>query len=335
MALNFELLRRLMVEKRAQRVERLRVWAVAIVSLMVVFVSFYSIYIKSPSGFPVNSLVNVKESSSLSDITELLHRRRVINSPVLFRTLVILFYGEKQIKAGDYLFDKKLNIFSAVERLAKGEFGLVPVKITLPEGMTTKQMAVVLNNNLIDFDEEEFIKLSEGKEGYNFPDTYLFLPNVRPKKVVDTLQDNFNEKIKSIEKDIAKFKKPIKDVVVMASILEAEARTMESRKIIADILWRRINIGMPLQVDAPFQYIIGKNTFQLTTSDLKFDSPYNTYKYKGLPPGAIGNPGLDAIIATVNPTKTNYLYYLSDIRGGMHYATTYKEHLLNKEKYLK
>jgi UPF0755 protein len=121
----------------------------------------------------------------------------------------------------------------------------------------------------------------------------------------------------------------------MASILEAEARTTETRKIISGILWKRMEIGMPLQVDAPFQYIIGKNTFQLTTNDLKFDSPYNTYKYKGLPPGPIGNPGLDAISATVNPIKTNYLYYLSDVRGNMHYAKTFAEHVINKEKYLK
>ena len=91
---------------------------------------------------------------------------------------------------------------------------------------------------------------------------------------------------------------------------------------------------MPLQVDAVFPYIMGKNTFELTREDLQFDSPYNTYKYKGLPPGPINNPGIDAILAAATPVKTKYVYFLSDKSGNFHYAVTYEQHLANKKKYL-
>lgn len=121
----------------------------------------------------------------------------------------------------------------------------------------------------------------------------------------------------------------------MASLLEEEARTTETRKMVSGILWKRLSAGMPLQVDAVFPYIIGKNTFEITLKDLEFDSPYNTYKYKGLPPGPISNPGKDSILAAIYPTKSDYWFYLSDKNGLMHYAITFDEHKINKAKYLK
>ena len=113
-----------------------------------------------------------------------------------------------------------------------------------------------------------------------------------------------------------------------------EAPDTKDRRIIAGILWKRITIGMPLQVDAVFPYIININSLQLTKSELQTNSPYNTYTNKGLPPGPIASPGLDAILAAVNPTKTNYLYYLSDLKGNMHYCPTYACQLANQRKYL-
>src|SRR3989338_1471741 len=97
----------------------------------------------------------------------------------------------------------------------------------------------------------------------------------------------------------------------------------------------RIERGMLLQVDAVFPYIIGKNTFEVTLDDLKTDSPYNTYKYKGLPKGPISNPGMDAILAAVYPEKTDYLFYLSDLDGNMHYAADFEGHKVNKFRYLR
>ena len=121
----------------------------------------------------------------------------------------------------------------------------------------------------------------------------------------------------------------------MASFIEREARTEETRKIISGILWERISLNMPLQVDVSFKYINGKTTLDLTPADLKIDSPYNSYLYTGLPPTPICNPGLDSILASLRPTKSSFLYFLSDNEGNMHYAENYKKHLQNKEIYLR
>ncbi len=120
----------------------------------------------------------------------------------------------------------------------------------------------------------------------------------------------------------------------MASLVEEEASNSTDRRIIAGILWRRLAHNMPLQVDAPFYYIIGKGSSQLTLKDLSMDSPYNLYKHTGLPPRPIDNPGLDAIVDTITPTTTDYLYFLSGRDGKMHYASTFEGHVANKGKYL-
>ncbi|MEI7513041.1 MAG: endolytic transglycosylase MltG, partial [bacterium] len=125
------------------------------------------------------------------------------------------------------------------------------------------------------------------------------------------------------------------EIITMASIIEGEAMKDEDRKIIADILWRRIDIGMMLQVDTTFMYINGKASSEITKADLKINSPYNTYTHKGLPPTPISNPGIEAINSAMFPTANKYLYYLSDKDGVMHYAVTFAEHKKNKEKYLR
>ena len=120
----------------------------------------------------------------------------------------------------------------------------------------------------------------------------------------------------------------------MASIIEKEAHTSDDRRVISGILWERLKIGMPLQVDATFLYINGKNTYDLSVDDLAIDSPYNTYKYAGLPIGPIGNPGLDSLEAALAPMTSPYLYYLSDKSGKTYYARTFNEHKRNREKYM-
>lgn len=311
------------------------IWCLAVISISILSTTFYVLSFKAPPTFPVRTIITIKEKTGLNEIAEQLRDLKIIKSPFWFRALVIFKSGQRGVLAGDYYFETPTGLFGIASRMTEGNFGLTAVRITFPEGTTAAKMGVILAGELVGFDGEEFIKLTKEKEGYLFPDTYFFLPNAKSANIISTLLNNFDSKIKSIEDKITSFNKPIKDVVVMASILEAEARTTETRRIISGILWKRFEIGMPLQVDAPFQYIIGKNTFQLTLNDLKYDSPYNTYKYKGLPPGAIGNPGLDSLTAAVTPIKSPYLFYLSDIRGNMHYAKTFEEHLLNKERYLR
>ncbi|MCR4306594.1 MAG: endolytic transglycosylase MltG, partial [Candidatus Yonathbacteria bacterium] len=124
------------------------------------------------------------------------------------------------------------------------------------------------------------------------------------------------------------------EVITMASIIEKEAITSTDKRLVSGILWKRIDIGMPLQVDAPFAYAIGKNTFQLTLDDLAVDSPYNTYKNQGLPAGPIANPGMESILAALEPEKSSYLFYLSDRKSIIHYSATFEEHKRNKSLFL-
>ena len=149
------------------------------------------------------------------------------------------------------------------------------------------------------------------------------------------MRENFDAKISSLSADINTSGHSISDTVIMASIVEKEARTSTNRKIVAGVLWNRLALGMPLQVDAVFGYIFNRDTYSPSLADLKTESPYNLYLHIGLPPGPIDNPGLDSLLAALHPTKTNYFYYLTDPNGVMHYATTFAEHQANQMKYLR
>ncbi|MDO8482624.1 MAG: endolytic transglycosylase MltG, partial [bacterium] len=256
------------VARRFSDKQKFLLWSLAIISILILLTTFYVVSFRAPSTFPVRTIITIKEKTGLSEIAGQLYDLKIVKSPFWFRTVVILKSGQRGVLAGDYYFENPVGVFGVISRMTEGDFGLTAARITFPEGMTASQMSVILAGELVDFDDEEFLELTKDKEGYLFPDTYLFLPNAKSAKIISTLLNNFDLRIKSIEDKIKSFNKPVKDVVVMASILEAEARTTETRRVISGILWRRLEIGMPLQVDAPFQYIIGKNTFQLTLNDL-------------------------------------------------------------------
>ena len=253
----------------------------------------YLFVISPPDDFPLEKLITVPEGASLSETSRILEDAHVIRSLLAFRVLVALSGNEQSVHAGDYLFKEPLSVFSVAR----------------------------------------VVSIARPLEGYFFPDTYFFLPNATEDTVISALRQNFDTHIATLDEQIQKFGKPLSDIVTMASILEREAPPGEDRHIIAGILWKRLAIGMPLQVDVTFLYTLGKGTFQLTTKDLITDSPYNTYTNKGLPPGPIGSPSLDALEAAVNPTKTKYLYFLADRSGVTHYSKTYEEQIMKKDLY--
>ncbi len=306
---------------------------VGITALVLVF-SLLSFLSSAPAEFQENTYLSIEKGMTLQAIAELLNERKLIRSPFLFKMWSIAF-GREGVKAGDYSLQEPVSVLALSWRLTHGDYRLQPIRVTIPEGSTNAQIATILKKEHPRFYEKKFIALAAKKEGYLFPDTYLFLPTASEEEIVKKLESTFSEKITSLQSEITHFGKPLHDIITMASLIEEEARTTESRQKIAGILWKRISAGMALQVDAVFPYILGKNTFEITFDDLKFDSPYNTYRYAGLPPGAITNPGLDAIRATVTPVTTAYWYYLSDKEGNMHYAVTHDEHLANRERYLR
>lgn len=301
--------------------------------VIVVLLFGYIFFYMSPKEFPMGQVITVSSGESLQGIADTLHNANVIKSPFFFRTAVIMLGGEKKVMAGDYFLDRREGSLGLAYRLVKGDFHLTVKKITIPEGWNIFQINSYLEKQIINWNKSKFLSLAKNQEGYLFPDTYFVSPTIKPEEVISRMKDNFEKKISSVEA-ISTSTHSLEDIIIMASILENEARTTESRKIIAGILWKRLKLGMPLQVDSTFSYINGKNTYELTVDDLKIDSPYNTYKYRGFPPGPIGNPGLDSINDAVNPTTTKYLYFLSSRDGIVYYAKNFEEHQVNREKYL-
>lgn len=288
-----------------------------------------------PSIFPTGTLIMVKSGDTLNSIAKDLKAQHLIRSTILLRSFVVLSAGEQKLVAGDYFFSQPISTYDVVSRLVNGNFDLTQVRVTILEGTSMSQIAKLLSSKLPHFSAVDFMKYSPEKEGFLFPDTYFFPPDIKTDEVVSILQKNFYEKIKTVEPAIVAFGKSEYEVVTMASILEEEARTPEDWQIISSILWKRIKIDMPLQVDSTLGYATGKTSGELTTADLKAKAPYNTYVNKGLPPTPIANPGLKTIIAAATPTTTPYLYFLSDGNGDIHYAATFAEHIKNRQKYLK
>lgn len=264
----------------------------------------------------------IEKGTGLAEISNKLGKMGFVRSKYIFALYARVSNKSKKIKYGKYLFNEPVSVFALTGRLTKGEFGFKPVKVVIPEGLTVKDIAELFSD-FENFDKKEFLEKTKDLEGYLFPDTYLFLPSAETEQIIGTMRDNFKKKVGDVGEDI----------IIVASLIEKEVPNSDDRKIVSGILWKRLEIGMALQVDAVFPYLTGRQKVLL--EDLKIDSPYNTYLYKGLPPGPIANPGLDAISAAQNPKETSYLYYLSGNDGKTHFAKTFAEHLKNKEKYLK
>ena len=294
----------------------------------------YAFFMRPPDPFPREEIITIADGASLSAVAEQLEEQRIVRSGLVLRVLVTIFHGDRSVVAGDYQFKDTPNVFSVTDKITKGVFGLVPVRIRIVEGSSVLEMSTVLTKQLPRFNKERFLEQAASLEGYLFPDTYFFLPNATEDQVIKTMLSNFELQIAKVHDDIVASKHTLHEVITMASILEKEARIFEDRRKIAGVLWRRIDKGMALQVDAVFLYILGRTTFDLTLRDLQVDSPYNTYRYKGLPPGPIVAPGLSAIRAAITPIDTGAVFYLADNNGVTHYSKTYEEHLRKKRLYL-
>jgi len=288
----------------------------------------------SPPKLFEPGLLTIENGMTMQEVAELLENRGVVYSDTLVRTVSFIRRGDGLVQAGDYYFKEPLGAWSAVLRLVHGDFGVEIVRIRLPEGSTRRQMAGILDGLLPNFNTRDFLDLTSEKEGYLFPDTYFFFQTASTQDVVDRLVATFNKRINDFSEEISESEHSLNDIITMASIIDREAYKPEDQKIISGVLWKRIDLGMALQVDASLYYLLGKTSSQLTKDDLKTDSPYNTYKYSGLPPGPISNPSISAIQAALRPTDSEYLYYLSDKDGVTHYAIDFEEHKENKVRYL-
>jgi len=268
-------------------------------------------------------IFSVEKGQGLFEIGENLEKERLVKSKFFFDFYVILIGKQRNLQAGKYLLSPSMNVPQIVQKIISGD--IAKMKVTIPEGFTVKEIEEMLG-----------IKLPEEKlEGYLFPDTYYFPIDVSGEEIVRIMRKNFEKKISPYKEEIEKSGKSLQEIITMASLLEKEVKTKEEKEIVAGILWKRLKAGIPLQVDATITYITGKKTTKISFEDLQIDSPYNTYKYKGLPPGPICNPGLESILAALYPKDSDYWYYLSTPEGKTLFFKTLEEHNLAKTKYLK
>jgi UPF0755 protein len=288
----------------------------------VVFFLYWGIFIPKNSENK-EKIFSVKRGEGLFEIGENLEKEGVIKNKIFFDFYVILIRKEKNLQAGKYFLSSSMNVPQIAQKIISGD--IAKMKVTIPEGFTVKEI-----------EEKLGIKLpGENLEGYLFPDTYYFPIDVSGEEVVKIMRENFEKKISPYKEEVEKSGKTIQEIIIMASLIEKEVKTKEEKELVSGILWKRLKNGIPLQVDATITYITGKKTTKIPLEDLQIDSPYNTYKYKGLPPGPICNPGLESILAALYPKESDYWYYLSTPDGKTLFFKTLEEHNLAKAKYLK
>lgn len=275
----------------------------------------------------------IKKGDSIRKIAHNLKREKLIRDSIAFFLLVKKMGVEKNIQAGDFRLRPSMNMQEIIKGL---QHGTIDVWVTIPEGWRVEEITLKLAQEL-GIPEQEFLKYTQ--EGYMFPDTYLIPKEASASAVAKIMLNNFQKKVvKNLNLEEADLEK----IIILASLIEKEAKLAADRPKVASVLLNRLKIGMKLDVDATIQYALGyqpedKTWWKkaLTREDLKINSLFNTYKNPGLPSGPIANPGLASIQAVINPAQTDYLYYLSDQKGKMYYAKTLEEHNENIRKYLK
>lgn len=309
----------------------LRFFALSIIVLIGACSFGYYVLVSAPSFEGEQKLV-VHPGDSLKSISVQAEQIGIVKSKMVFQTAMFILGGDRNIKAGSYTFSSPMSAIEVAVQIAGGKRNISQNKITIPEGFTREQMADVFKSKIAGFDTSLF--LQKTKEGFLFPDTYIFLEDTKTLDVVSTLQNEFEKKTKPLQEEMQAKHLSMNDTITMASIIEKEATGENDRGIISGILWKRYKMGMPLQVDATILFATHKNIGELSSSDFKIESPYNTYKTKGLPPGPICSPGLSSIKASLEPVESSYLYYLHDKEGNVHFAKTFEEHKKNIALYL-
>lgn len=308
---------------------------IVVVLLLVLGVLGYCTLIDARNDFPVGSLVTVEDGATSGETIALLEERGIIKSAFVLKVLARITGADRDIHSGRYLFTTPIGAAEVLYRLSHGISGVDVVRVTFPEGITAREMSSELKERLPGFNSAEFLTRTEAYEGYLFPDTYDFYADVSPEEVLIRLRSAFEVKKSTLTAEILSSERSFEDVVIMASLIEREATSLDERRTIAGILWKRLDNDMALQVDAVFGYIKGRSTYSPSLEDLEIESPYNTYRNRGLPPTAISNPGLDSLRAALTPIETPYFYYLTGTDGAMHYAEDFEGHKENRELYLR
>ncbi|MBI2031471.1 MAG: endolytic transglycosylase MltG [Candidatus Levybacteria bacterium] len=275
----------------------------------------------------------IAKGEGMREIANSLKKNGLIKDPIVFFLLTKKTGYDKRIQAGDFRLNPSMSMYSIIEALTHGT---LDIWVTIPEGLRALEISDIFKKELPTY-KPEWEETLVVNEGYLFPDTYLIPKDANIDVVLSLMKGNFDRKYETIETNKSNFNQ--NEIVTIASMIEREARYQNDRPLVASVIANRLEIGMKLDIDATVQYALGsvenKNRWKknLTFEDLRINSPYNTYRNAGLPPTPISNPGLEVLKAAANPARTNYLYYISDKDGRLHFAETLEEQNQNIKRY--
>ncbi|OGY92899.1 MAG: hypothetical protein A3B31_00860 [Candidatus Komeilibacteria bacterium RIFCSPLOWO2_01_FULL_53_11] len=293
----------------------------------------------------------IEQGEGVKSVGRRLADAGLIRNRFLFETYLWYLKADTRVKAGTFALSTAADLPTQVDILLSGVDDRAR-RVTLIEGWTIDEYADRLDES--GFEPEIFSALArdlslwrdsydvlasvpsgQSIEGYLFPDTYSVDAAKDAEQLIRKMLNNFSAKLTPVLRDqVAGSGRTLHEVITLASIIEREVAEPADRRLVTDIFLKRLRDGIGLQSDATVNYITKSGRARSTAADLEIDSPYNTYKYRGLPPGPIGNPGIDAITAALAPQPNDYYYFLTDADGGVHYARTFDEHQRNRELYL-
>lgn len=322
------------------------------VMIVLMAILIYVGYQCTPANFGVGSVfVNVEKGDSLGTVAKRLKDSGVIRNEDMLKIYMKLRGFSGEIKPGSHLFKSGYSFSDIADELVS--VNLLEKKLVVPEGYTIAQIQDSINELSGDKDNRYFSKLAlnvpfgsvdfipvDSLEGYLFPDTYKIYKETSEKQIISLMLENFKRQVNStyyndivkISKDkfnVERFPEALYKIVTIASLIEREVKVSSERKLVASVIYNRLEIGMPLQIDASISYVPGESTdnkSKTTFADTRSNSKYNTYKNKGLPPGPICNPGIESIKAAIYPEKTDYKYYVAKPDGSHVFSKTFEEH---------
>ncbi len=293
--------------------------------------------------------VSIPENVNCSKIGEILYKNGLIRGPDLLSIYARLQGMDQKLKPGRYLFKTSQSLPEIVNSLVAGPSDVVV--FTMPEGFSLDQLTdLLVRKGLVDRESfraalgesrrfgHQFLKKvppDQGLEGYLFPDTYHAGYRTGEIQIISMMLDRFEDEIKSLdyERKAGDLNLTLHQAVTIASMIEGEAAVDEERPLIASVIYNRLRLGMPLQIDATVKYALGGQREKIYYKDLEIDSPYNTYRVAGLPPGPINSPGRASLLAAVNPALTEYLYYVARPDGTHAFSSNLEDHNSYKRKY--
>jgi peptidoglycan lytic transglycosylase G len=298
-----------------------------------------------PSASAESVRVEVPRHATVRTIAERLEEKGLIRHRYAFMLMARIMGESNNLKAGEYELQPRMPLLEIIDKLARGD--ATAVWFTVPEGYTVSQVADTLTR-LGMVEHSRFMRLaaSDGArfevgvrspraslEGYLFPDSYKFKKGVGASAIIRGMLRNFHDQVvEGLRDQIHANDLPLDKIIILASLIEREARVPEDRPLISAVIRNRLQRHMLLQIDASVLYALGHHKERVLLTDLQVDSPYNTYRYAGMPPGPICSPGLDSIKAALNPARVNYLYYVARPDGHHVFSTTLSEHNANVKR---